>query len=123
VSSAGIAVDNCHLSGSPAAPYSQQIARAIGCDLSKHSAKQLTPALVNAHQLILVMDTNQLEHIAHHYPNSRPKLLLLGQWSNISHIDDPIGQNLTKFEHTFNQITTAVLAWKQVFNHQHNPNQ
>ena len=73
----------------PADPQAQEEARKDGLDLSAHRARQLTDAMCQAHDLILVMEERHIESVCQISPSARGKVMLLGRWSNQQEVADP----------------------------------
>ena len=73
--------------GAPAAPEARLAAQAHGCDLSRHQAQPLTPALVSAAGLICPMTAAHAAEIRRRYPHAAGKIQLLSP-----EIPDPYGQ-------------------------------
>ncbi len=111
VESAGLWVEHNKLSGSRAASNAIDVSKQYGLDLKQHSAKQVTQALVDQYELILVMSPSQIERLSQLYPSARRKTLLLGQWLGISNVDDPLNQEKLQFEYCFSQLKRMVESW------------
>ncbi len=116
IASAGLSalVDN------PAERFSQQVMEANGMDISTHRAQQLTPELIQQHDLILVMDNEQKKQIEFHSPQARGKIYLVGAWGSATgentgafEVPDPYRQSYAIFENIYCLIEQGVLAWTQ----------
>ena len=57
--------------------------------LGEHSGTQLTSALINDADLILVMEKKHIDGVLRIAPEARGKVLILGKWQNNREIDDP----------------------------------
>ncbi|RTZ17420.1 low molecular weight phosphotyrosine protein phosphatase [Vibrio aquaticus] len=110
--SAGLLVENSHLSGSPAAVYSQERASLSDLCLSEHRAKQLTQELVDWSDLILVMSHSQMDMISQIADGARGKAHLIGQWIGVGDIPDPIGKEFVEFDNCYRLLDRAVGSWK-----------
>jgi protein-tyrosine phosphatase len=85
VSSAGIKA----LVGSKADEDSAFYAAARGFDIGGHRAKQLTVKMCHEQDLILVMEKIQASYLCKLSPESKGKIMLLGQWLGELEILDP----------------------------------
>lgn len=116
--SLGVPVDSAGIIGGgrriPAHAYASALAR--GEDLSTHRSQLLTPALVRATTLIIVMDTAQRDHIVRSYVCDPTSIVLLGDLDpepiEKRAIRDPYDQSLEVFESVFTRIDRcgAVIA-------------
>jgi protein-tyrosine phosphatase len=87
VSSAGIAA----LVGRPAAPEAQDLMRARGLDISGHLARQLTPELLAAHELVLVMEEGHRRAVERMVPAARGRVRRLGHFGGFDVADPYLG--------------------------------
>ncbi|MDU4249212.1 low molecular weight protein-tyrosine-phosphatase [Pseudomonas sp.] len=78
-----------------------------------HTARQLTPQLLQASDLVLVMEQRQLQDVIRLSPVSRGKTFLLGKWQNEREIPDPYRRGPAAFEHAYALIEEGVKAWSQ----------
>lgn len=78
-----------------------------------HSARQITPAIANESDLVLVMEKRHLEGVLKIAPQARGKVFLLGKWQGDREIGDPYGQGKPAFAHAYALIEQAVQAWAQ----------
>lgn len=86
-----------------------------GVDSSSHRARVLSTEMVQAADLILVMERFQAEEVARRFPSATPKVHLLkpyglspGESDGNSDIPDPIGKPLEVYEVCFAEIREAV---------------
>ena len=107
VSSAGLTA----LVGYHADQHAKQVMLKQGIDISAHQARQLDPALVSRHELILAMTDSHCRSIEKKFLSAKGKTFLLGQW-NDEEIEDPYGQAYEKFERVFHKIQCAWQHWK-----------
>ena len=102
VSSAGLAA----LVGQPADPLAVALLAERGLDLSAHRARQVTPELVSAADLILVMEAAQQRHLELLAPSARGRVHRLGGFGGFD-IADPYRQGRRQFERTLSRSTAA----------------
>ncbi|MCE0493254.1 low molecular weight protein-tyrosine-phosphatase [Vibrio salinus] len=115
VTSAGTIVSISHLEGKPADFMAVQIASEYGINLKEHRARQLTSELINEHDVILVMEREQLEEICHNFPEANYKAFLFSRWIGAVNIDDPYQKDDLTFRLVFNKIEDAALEWVRKF--------
>lgn len=114
----GVPVDSAGIIGAgrriPAHAHATALKR--GADLSAHRSQLLTPALVRAASLIIVMDTAQRDHVLRSYVCDPSAIVLLGDLDpepiEKRAIRDPYDQSLEVFEEVFARIDRcgAVIA-------------
>ena len=107
VESAGLAA----LSGKPIDPMAEQLLVEHGVSAATHVARQITPEMINAADIVLAMDKRHLSAIHAQAPHARGKTFQLGKWQNDAAIPDPYGQSRVVFENAFTMIDTAVDSW------------
>ena len=108
VTSAGIAA----LEGYPASEHSLALMAERGLDISGHKARQLTPEMITATDLILVMETGHKRAIDEQDPTVRGKIYRLGEWQDID-IPDPHRKPREAFEKALTLIEQGVDAWAE----------
>ena len=106
VSSAGLGA----LVDYPAAEHAEVLMAEHGVDISGHKARQLTPELVNASDLILVMEAGHKRAIDAENPAARGKVYRLCEWQGID-IPDPYRQPRDAFEEALQLIERGVQDW------------
>jgi len=106
ISSAGLGA----LVGHGIEPYAREVLEKHGLNASEHRARQITPELVRAADLVLVMEDWQRSEIANLEPTARGKIYLLGRWGEFE-IDDPYRQPYEQFEKAFDAIARGVGEW------------
>ena len=106
VESAGLGA----LVGYPAAEHAVELMHKRGLDISSHRARQLTPELVGATDLILVMESRQKKAINEIEPTARGKVFRLCKWRD-QDIDDPYQQSRETFEGALVLIEQGVDDW------------
>jgi protein-tyrosine phosphatase len=102
------------LVGQPAAPQARALAEADGLDVADHQAQQLTPELINAHDLILVMSDGQRRAVGEVAPEAFGKTLLLGRWldgGKGQEIPDPYRKSDEVFAHVHRLLKDATDGW------------
>ena len=93
----------------------QRVLQDIGVDCSTHRARTLTPNIIQAADLIFVMEQFQGEEVLRRAPSAKGKVHLLKPFGlshseTIQHpnIPDPIGKPLEVYEVCFAEIREAV---------------
>ncbi|MCQ9326768.1 low molecular weight protein-tyrosine-phosphatase [Neisseria dentiae] len=76
-----------------------------------HTARQLTAAMCEEADLILVMEPRHIDSVADVLPAARSKTMLFGQWLPKKSIPDPYGQTDEVFETVYRQIDDAAEQW------------
>lgn len=106
VSSAGLGA----LINRPADPISQELMLERGIDISQHRAKQFTPELAFASDLILTMNTEQQQEVEKKLPSMCGRVHRLGKWGGFD-IPDPFKRPREIFEQAFVLIDQGVDEW------------
>ncbi len=107
VESAGLGA----LAGNPIDPLAESILVEHGLSGKTHVARQITPALVDAADIVLVMETPQLGAIHALAPHAHDKTFLLGKWHGEIDIPDPYRQRRAVFKDVYWMIDKAVNSW------------
>jgi protein-tyrosine phosphatase len=97
--------------GRPIDPTAAELLREAGLDPAAHLARQATPALLAAADLVLVMEQAHLSRIAREVPQVSGKTFLLGKWRGQREIPDPYRQQRAAFEHVHGLIDEGVASW------------
>ena len=84
--------------------------RERGLDISGHRARQLTPELVHAADLVLVMESGHKKAIEAEDPTTWGKVFRLGEWRDID-IADPFRQPREAYEAALELIDKSVADW------------
>ena len=92
VSSAGLNA----VVGDPAQPHAVDAMKELGIDISAHKARQITPELVAAAELVLVMSSGQKNELEARYSWARGRVFRIGEWDRFD-IDDPMGASPATF--------------------------
>lgn len=111
ISSAGLDA----LVGYGADPIAIQIMAEHGIDIGSHRARMVTDMLVRDSDLILTMDSQQLQQIAAEYPYTRGKVFRLGEPIK-KDITDPYRQSAEVFRNAFDLIADGSGAWVKRIN-------
>ncbi len=111
ISSAGLDA----LVGHGADPIAVQLMAEQGIDIGAHRARMVTDVLVRESDLILVMDSQQQQHIAAEYPHARGKVYRLGETGK-QDIHDPYRQSAEVFRSSLDLIQGGCSAWVKRIN-------
>jgi len=106
IHSAGIGA----LVGEPADPASVKLMQQRGIDITAHRARQLSSAMLQQAELILVMEDGHQKHIHSLSPAARGKVHCLGKWEN-HQISDPYKTSPEYFASILVLIEQGVDAW------------
>lgn len=107
VSSAGLQA----LVGKPIDPEAAALLRENGIDPDTHVARQATPSVLAAADLILVMEQAHHAKIVREVPQVSGKTFLLGKWRGHQEIPDPYRQHREAFQHVYRLIDDCVGSW------------
>ncbi|MCL7939464.1 low molecular weight phosphotyrosine protein phosphatase [Halomonas sp. ATCH28] len=110
IASAGLGA----LEGRGVAPQARALAEAEGLDVSDHQARQLTPDMLVAHDLVLVMSEGQRRAVGELAPEALGKTLLLGRWLDNGKgrdISDPYRKSDEVFAHVHKLLKESTDAW------------
>ncbi len=107
VSSAGINA----LVGKPADKTASAVAAAHDLSLHGHVARQFTPAMGAAHDLILVMEPGHKREITRMAPQLAGRVMLFDKWTGDTGIADPYLRSAEFHEKTFAALSDAAVAW------------
>jgi protein-tyrosine phosphatase len=110
VESAGIAA----LVGRPADPVAQELMRERGLDISAHRARQLTPDIIRAFELILVMEAGQDRAVESILPSARGRVHRIGRWGDFD-VPDPFRQSRERFERALELIERGIGDLEKAF--------
>lgn len=98
--------------GDPANPAAAAAAAAHGLSLDGHVARQFTPAIGAAHDLILVMEAAHRRELIQHAPHLSGRTMLFGQWlAGGTDIPDPYRKSAAIQDQTFLMIRQAAQGW------------
>jgi protein-tyrosine phosphatase len=107
VESAGIAATD----GARIDPRALSVLDRHGIDADAHVARRLDQRMLDAADLVLVMERSQLELIRSQIPSAAGKTFLLGKWQGGFEIPDPLGKPHETFEHVFRTVEQATRRW------------
>jgi protein-tyrosine phosphatase len=110
VSSAGIAA----LVGRPADPTATALLGERGLDISSHRARQLTAAMVEGADLVVVMEQRHVVDVESLTPAARGRVHLLGRFGRFE-IPDPYRRPRAAFEEALALIDRGVADFQQRF--------
>lgn len=79
--------------------------------IAGHAARQLTAAMCETADLILVMEPRHIDGVADILPAARSKTMLFGQWLPQKSIPDPYLQTDEVFEAVYRQLEEAAEQW------------
>ena len=94
----------------PASEHAVTLMRERGLDISEHRARQITPDMVHAADLVLVMESGHRRVLDANEPAARAKIYRLGEWQDRD-IKDPYRQPREAFEAALADIDTGVAEW------------
>ena len=108
VESAGVVA----VPGSPATRHAQDVAQRAGLDLTEHRARRLDDPLLVTSDLILTMDSYELEVIRQRVPGAADRLGLLSDYARErptgEGIPDPFGGSLEAYEECLRRLEENV---------------
>lgn len=110
VESAGISA----LVGRPPDAIALELMAERGLDISGHRARQLTPALIFAFELILVMDRDQQREVETMLPSARGRVQRLGHWGDFD-VPDPFRRGRPAFERSLVLIDRGLADLEKAF--------
>ncbi|MGV3345102.1 protein tyrosine phosphatase [Enterobacteriaceae bacterium LUAb1] len=84
--------------------------------LADHHARQLTSKMCFCHDLILVMEKQQINGVSHIAPEVRGKTMLFGHWIGQRDIPDPYRRNSEVFEFVYALLDDAARQWANALN-------
>jgi len=108
IASAGVRA----LVGYPADPNAQAVALEHNLDVSSHVARQIDAQLIHDHELVLAMETPQMEWIVRQFPQARGRVFLLGHWSGNAEVPDPYRHPLDAFRDSYSLIAQYLAQWR-----------
>lgn len=107
VSSAGIHA----LVGKPADATGAEVAAERGVSLDGHSARQASPEVLMASDLILVMEAGHKDVINQIAPQVSGRVMLAGHWTGGNDIADPYRHSKEFYQHVYDQLDAAMDGW------------
>lgn len=106
VESAGLGA----LVGYPASKHSVRLMGDLGVDITGHRARQIHPDMVNAADLVLVMEAGHKRAIDDADPTARGKVHRIGEWQD-KDVADPYQRSLAAYEAALAGIQAGVASW------------
>lgn len=94
----------------PASEHAVTLMQERGLDISRHRARQITPDMIHAADLVLVMEAGHKRAIDMNEPAARAKIYRLGEWQDRD-ISDPYRQPREAFEAALDDIDEGVAEW------------
>lgn len=110
VESAGIAATD----GARVEPAALAVLDRHGIDADAHVARRLDREMIDAADLVLVMERDHLEYICSELPSATGKTFLLGKWQGGFEVPDPFGKSRETFEHVYRAVELAARRWCEV---------
>ena len=107
VESAGIAAAD----GARIEPNALGVLATHGIDADAHVARRLDQAMLDAADLVLVMERSHLDFIRARFPSATGKTFLLGRWIGEFEMPDPLGRPRETFEHLYRALERAAHRW------------
>ncbi|MES2307371.1 MAG: ribose 5-phosphate isomerase B [Verrucomicrobiota bacterium] len=109
VCSAGLAAPH----GQAASPYSVDVMKEIGLDISSHRSQPITESLIREADAIFVMTYSHLDHMIMIFPEASEKTFLIRHFeenvpSELREVYDPIGQTRDVYRATREQIKLSM---------------
>lgn len=110
VESAGLAA----LVGRPPDPIAQELMAGRGLDISGHRARQLTPEIIRAFELVLVMESDHQRAVEAILPSARGRVRRLGHWGGFD-VPDPYRRGRPAFERSLALIDRGLDELEKAF--------
>jgi protein-tyrosine phosphatase len=108
VSSAGLAA----LAGHPADPWAVELMAERGIDISSHRARQVTPEMLSACDLVLVMEKGHEDEVHRMAPQARGKVHRIGRFGNRD-VPDPYRQGRDAFAESLALIEQGIAEYQR----------
>lgn len=99
------------LEGHPIDSRAEAALAARGLTAGRHVARQLTPALVERADLVLVMEKRHLAALNALAPRARGRTFLLGKWLGNAEVPDPYRGQDRDFSESCRLIDDALERW------------
>lgn len=103
------------ITGAPAAPFSVEVGRDAGLDLSGHRSRGITVADMRTADFVVAMTLRQLETLELRYPGGSGRRLLLRAFERgpepqggAPELDDPVAGPLDEYREAFTIIRSCV---------------
>lgn len=99
------------LAGRPMEAMALQLLAEHGIDGRRHTARQLTPAMLREADLVLGMERAHVDAMTRLAPEASGKIFVFDKWLLGRDIPDPYRQERIAFEHVYGMITQATESW------------
>lgn len=101
------------IDGRKAASDMQAAAIANGLDLSSHRSKALSLLLIQASDIIFVMENIHRSEVLKLCPQAENKIVMLGEWLDPpqDELEDPMGKKPEIYQRVANEIDSALARW------------
>lgn len=109
INSAGLGA----LVGKSADSMAAEIANLHGLSLEGHKGQQLTRAMCEEYDLILVMEKGHVDAVCRLAPEVRGKTMLFGHWLGKQEIADPYRRSRETFELVYSQLEQSAQKWAE----------
>jgi protein-tyrosine-phosphatase len=103
------------IEGAKAAPFSIEVGKEAGLDLTRHRSRGVTAADMRTADLVLTMTLTQLDTLARRYPDTRQPQRLLRAFEasatpmdGSAELDDPVAGPIEGYREAFAIIRTCV---------------
>ncbi|WP_034915894.1 MULTISPECIES: protein-tyrosine-phosphatase [Erwinia] len=107
IDSAGLSA----MTGYAADATASSVAAEHSLSLEGHVAQQLTSAMCQQYDLILVMEKKHVDLVTRINPSVRGKTMLFGHWLNQQEIADPYKKSREAFEAVYGLLENAAQKW------------
>lgn len=101
--------------GKKAPAMAVKIAKEFDIDLSHHVSQTLLAPDLDRAALVMVMESDQRQHLSKMRPAHIGKVMMLSQPNGGAKIDDPMGQSEDTFRRVYGEIVEHVDAWAERF--------
>ena len=88
------------------------IAAREGLDLADHRGRQVTRPMLQAHDVVLVMEKAQRDWLAGSYPEARGRTFLVSHWTTGEDIQDPYRLSADVFEQVYAELVESLGQWR-----------
>jgi protein-tyrosine phosphatase len=113
IHSAGIGTARSRWVGKPADAIATEVAQAHDLCLQAHQAKQLTSEMCQQADLILVMESGQVDAVCALAPAVRGKTMVISRFIDAPSIPDPYRLSKEVYQHAYQLLQQAVASWTQ----------
>ena len=100
------------LEGYPIDPLAEAVLAAEGLTAKDHVARQITPGMIGAADLVLAMQKRHVDAIHAIAPQARGKTFLVGRWDGNAEVPDPYGKTRPIFEDAYRQLDRLLYQWR-----------